>query len=299
MPVIGSASGGVSSLNKTQEWDVFVSYASEDREAVARPLALVLRRLGLRVWYDQMELRVGDRLRRRIDEGLAKCRYGVVILSPSFFAKRFPQLELDGLTQRELDGEDLVLPVWRDVDVQDVRKFSLSLADRIAVKWQDGIHIVATELLRVVSPELYTRMHDEGRRLAEIKMEQITSGARLTGIIGKVIGFFFSTDDVDGDEMEVIGGFEQELRDWMDIWEDIGPVSRAEASRHLEERLIAIRDMGWSVYGRLAHRAVRFGRTSRRRPIGVIAIVRGEPAAVFSHADGVEILREDDWPSGR
>ena len=57
---------------------------------------------------------------------------------------------------------------------------------------------------------------------------------------------------VDGDEMEVIGGFEQELKDWMDIWQDIGPVSHAEASRHLGERLVEIRDMGWSVYGRLS-----------------------------------------------
>ena len=283
-------------MHKTQKWDVFVSYASEDREAVARPLALLLRQLGLRVWYDEMELRVGDRLSRRIQEGLAKCRYGVVILSPSFFTKRYPQWELEGLTQRELDGEDLILPLWRDVDVQDVRRFWPSLADRNAAKWQDGIHIVATELIRVVSPELYDRMEQERRRLAKAKMVRITSAARLTGIIGKVNGLNFSSDDVDGDEMEVIGGFEEELKDWMDIWQDIGAVSHAEASRHLGERLVEIRDMGWSVYGRLEHRSVKFGGTSKKVLIGVIAIIRGEPSAVFSHADGVQILREDDWP---
>ena len=283
-------------MNKTQKWDVFISYASEDREAVARPLALLLRQLGLKVWYDEMELRVGDRLNRRIQEGLAKCRYGVVILSPSFFAKRYPQWELDGLIQRELDGGDLILPLWRDVDAQEVRRFSPSLADRIAAKWQNGIHTVATELLRVVNPERYDRMEKEGQRLANAKMARITSAARLTGIIGKVNGLIFSTDDVDGDEMEVIGGFEQELKDWMDIWQDIGPVSHAEASRHLGERLVEIRDMGWSVYGRLEHRSVRFGGRSERALIGVIAIIRGEPSAVFSHADGVQILRKDDWP---
>lgn len=283
-------------MNKTQKYDVFVSYASEDREAVARPLALLLEQLGLTVWYDETALRVGDRLNQRIQEGLAKCRYGVVILSHSFFAKRYPQWELDGLIQRELDGDDLILPLWRDVNAQDVRRFSPSLADRIAAKWQDGIHIVATELIRVVSPELYDRMEQERRRLAKAKMARITSAARLTGIIGKVNGLNFSSDDVDGDEMEVIGGFEEELKDWMDIWQDIGAVSHAEASRHLGERLVEIRDMGWSVYGRLEHCSVKFGGTSKKVLIGVIAIIRGEPSAVFRHADGVQILREDDWP---
>jgi hypothetical protein len=52
-------------------WDAFVSYASEDRAKVARPLVEALRALGLRIWFDQTELRVGDSLRERIDAGLA------------------------------------------------------------------------------------------------------------------------------------------------------------------------------------------------------------------------------------
>ena len=300
---MGSGSGPraeeLTALNKTQKWDVFVSYASEDREAVARPLAVLLTQLGLRVWYDEMELRVGDRLRRRIDEGLAKCRYGVVIFSASFPSKHYPQLELDGLLQREQDGKDLILPLWRDIEAEDVRKFSPTLADRFAVKWQDGIHAVATELVRVVRPDLYERIQEEGRRLVKAEVERITSAGQLTGIIGNALGLSFLADDVDGDEMEVIGGFQQDLTDWMDIWQDIGPASHAEASTHLGERLSEIRDMGWSVYGRLERRSVRFGGITESMPIGVIAIVRGEPSAVLSHTDGVEILREDGWPSGR
>jgi hypothetical protein len=38
------------------EWDVFVSHASEDKEAIARPLAESLRARGLRVWYDDFSL---------------------------------------------------------------------------------------------------------------------------------------------------------------------------------------------------------------------------------------------------
>ena len=97
--------------------DVFIAHASEDKEAVARPLANRLRERGYRVWYDEFQLKVGMSLRRSIDKGLVGSRFGVVILSPSFFAKEWPQRELDGLVARETSGEPgRILPVWHEVD---------------------------------------------------------------------------------------------------------------------------------------------------------------------------------------
>ena len=92
-------------LHGTMEWDVFISHAWEDKESIARPLAEALRARGLRVWFDEFTLSVGDRLRRSIDRGLANSRDGIVILSPHFFAKEWPQKELDGLIQREDRGK--------------------------------------------------------------------------------------------------------------------------------------------------------------------------------------------------
>jgi TIR domain len=80
------------------EWDVFISHASEDKEAIARPLAEALVNAGLKVWYEAFSLKLGDSLRQSIDRGLAQSRYGVVILSPNFFEKQWPQRELNGLS---------------------------------------------------------------------------------------------------------------------------------------------------------------------------------------------------------
>jgi len=85
------------------ERDVFISHASEDKDAVARPLAEALIGGGASVWFDEYELRLGDRLRAKIEDGLRRSRFGAVILSHSFFAKRWPQLELDGLFALEAD----------------------------------------------------------------------------------------------------------------------------------------------------------------------------------------------------
>lgn len=131
-------------------WDVFVSHATEE-EPFVRQLAEVLQAAGLKVWYDRFTLRVGDSLRRSIDEGLARSKFGIVVLSPYFFAKEWPQRELDGLVAREIEGRKVILPVWHNIDVDEVRRFSPPLADRVAVKSSAGLDKVAEELLRAIA----------------------------------------------------------------------------------------------------------------------------------------------------
>jgi hypothetical protein len=136
-----------------QVWDVFVSHASEDKAVVARPLAEHLRERGLTVWLDDFELRIGDSLRRKIDAGLAGSRFGVVILSRSFFAKGWPQYELDGLVTRQVSGEQSLLPIWHDITKDEVKARSPSLADKIARSTaQYTIEEIAREIADVVRP---------------------------------------------------------------------------------------------------------------------------------------------------
>lgn len=114
--------------------DCFISHASEDKEAVARPLADALTSAGYSVWFDEHELVLGDSLRARIDQGLAGSRFGVVILSPQFFEKGWPQSELNALAAREMVGrERLILPIWHGVDEEFLAARSPLLADRIGV----------------------------------------------------------------------------------------------------------------------------------------------------------------------
>lgn len=113
-------------------WDVFISHASEDKEDVAEPLAMELRARGLKVWLDKTELRIGDSLRRKIDYGLAHSTFGVVILSKSFFAKGWPQYELDGIVGMSVDGDQRMLPIWHEISRDEIAKQSPSLVDKIA-----------------------------------------------------------------------------------------------------------------------------------------------------------------------
>lgn len=115
-----------------QVHDVFISHASEDKEAIVRPLANALMNEGLNVWYDEFTLRIGDSLRQKIDQGLANSRVGLVVLSPSFISKGWTNYELDGIVTRTVSGEQILLPIWHDITKQQVVDFSPSLADKVA-----------------------------------------------------------------------------------------------------------------------------------------------------------------------
>jgi hypothetical protein len=131
-------------------WDIFISHASEDKQDFVRPLAEELRARGYNVWYDEFTLQIGDSLRQRIDQGLLNSRFGIVVLSPSFFAKSWPQRELDGLTTREVLGGKVILPVWHQVSYAEVAAYSPVLADRVAVLSSLGTVEVVNSIERVL-----------------------------------------------------------------------------------------------------------------------------------------------------
>lgn len=132
------------------EWDVFISHASEDKDTVVRELAADLVKKGLRVWYDEFTLTIGDSLRRSIDYGLSNSRYGIVLLSPAYLKKEWAQKELDGLMAREIAGVKVILPIWHNISIDLVRRHSPLLADRVAANTKVGLAKVAEQIVLAV-----------------------------------------------------------------------------------------------------------------------------------------------------
>lgn len=134
-----------------EAFDVFISHASEDKDEVVRPLAHALASAGLKVWYDEFELRIGSSLRRSIDRGLANSRFGVVVLSPAFFGRGWPEYELDGLVTRSLTGDQILLPIWHKVSKREVIQRSASLADKLARSTATNtVEEIADEIVTVI-----------------------------------------------------------------------------------------------------------------------------------------------------
>lgn len=116
-----------------RDYDLFLSHATENKDFVG-PLVGALIARGVRVWYDETAISVGDSLRESIDKGLTRSRFGAVIFSHAFFAKRWTNYELNGLVTREMQGRKVMLPVWHpELTADDVTSYSPSLADKKAL----------------------------------------------------------------------------------------------------------------------------------------------------------------------
>lgn len=134
-------------MNAEYQYDFFISHASEDKDDFARDLADSLRSEGYRVWYDEYSLKIGDSLCASIDEGLRSSAFGIVLLSPAFFKKKWTRRELGALVS--LDAR--ILPVWHNVTAADVAGFSPILADLFAVSSSEGVERVTRRLILAAS----------------------------------------------------------------------------------------------------------------------------------------------------
>jgi TIR domain len=148
---ISSQYSEVENVNKIEEYDFFVSHASEDKDSFVRPLVYALTALGLKVWYDEFTLEVGDSLRRSIDHGLGSSKYVIVVLSKSFFSKQWTQYELDASVNRSMNGNKVILPIWHNVKREEVSCYSHSLADKVAyITSENSIEQMAQKLLKLL-----------------------------------------------------------------------------------------------------------------------------------------------------
>ena len=150
-----------------EAWDLFISHASEDKINFVEPLASALSAFGVRVWYDAFTLSIGDSLSRSIDQGLAKSNYGLVVLSPAFVTKRWPEYELRGLVAKEVAKGKTILPVWHNITQQQVLDFSPPLADKVAIRSDNLTPIqIAVKVIEAIRPDIFTRIL---RRLAHYR----------------------------------------------------------------------------------------------------------------------------------
>ncbi len=133
-------------------YDFFISHASEDKDAVARPIAKKLSNQGFRVWFDEVELVIGDSLTKQINAGLSKSKFGIIVLSEAFLSKQWPQMELAGLIARMGRQEGrIILPIWHGVSVDQIVDQLPIVADLVAISTDSGIDNVTTKLVESIS----------------------------------------------------------------------------------------------------------------------------------------------------
>lgn len=139
-----------------EEYDAFVSHASEDKEDFVDEFVHEMRELDIKVWYDTTELKWGDSLRQRIDDGLRKSRFGIVVLSPNYIAegKYWTKAELNGIFQLDSINGKVLLPIWHGLSKKQVIEYSPIIADRKAMTTANmTAKEIAEAMKQLITPE--------------------------------------------------------------------------------------------------------------------------------------------------
>jgi|GEM_PF-2695569 len=138
----------------TYEYDLFISHAFEDKREIVDELAYLLMKSGIKVWYSGFELQVGNSLYESINDGLKKSRFGLVILSPTFFQKHWTMKELYTLIAQETGKkEKRILPIWHKIEYHTLLNEHPLLADTYGLNSSRGFAVLVNEIKRKVEAE--------------------------------------------------------------------------------------------------------------------------------------------------
>ena len=119
--------------NDPQLFDVFISHASEDKPTMVELLVKKLKEHGIRVWYDSEQIQWGEVISRKVNEGLRRSRFVIVVLSRIFVQKEWAKTELEVAFNKEAStGIVRVLPLL--VGDKEDQKYILEQYDILSHK---------------------------------------------------------------------------------------------------------------------------------------------------------------------
>ena len=129
--------------------DVFICHAGEDKAAVAKPLYDTLTKEGLSAWFDEAEIRWGQSIVAKVNNGLKNSKYVVAVISTVFLSKNWPKKELQTALNLEINaGDNRVLPllVGSEDDIKNLLDEFPLLSEKKYMLWGGGVAPLVREL---------------------------------------------------------------------------------------------------------------------------------------------------------
>ncbi len=137
-----------------QIYDFFLCHASEDKEAVVRPLFEALSSSRRTAWFDEAELVLGDSLIRKINEGILKSRIAIVVVSEAFLKKKWPRAEFDAFQQLFISSGKRILIVRHGVTHDRFSEVFPLLGHILTTDTQKSTQIIQGEIEKALHAHL-------------------------------------------------------------------------------------------------------------------------------------------------
>ena len=130
------------------DYEVFISHASEDKEEIARPIFEACQKLGLKAFLDEAHIGFGQSFTAKINTALGSARTVLAIVSSNSISKDWPIIEINTALAYEASGDKRVVPVM--VGNPDLSKLPL-LRTKRWLTWDGDADHIARELRQLLS----------------------------------------------------------------------------------------------------------------------------------------------------
>ncbi len=139
------------------------------------------------------------------------------------------------------------------------------------------------------------------KRGASPYLRELQSARDVLGIlVGAEESSLNNEEVVDADEAQLVGGFLQNALDWSEIWDDIGPAARVDATLAVTTHLRSLREQGWRVFGGRATGRLEGGVAGRASlwTTAYLEVVRSDSAAIIDALAQGEAAGDDPLAEG-
>lgn len=157
------------------DYEVFISHASEDKAEIARPIFEACQRHGIKAFLDEEHIGWGESFTKKINTALGASRTILAVVSSTSVAKDWPVLEINTALALEVSREKRVVPVM--VGRPDLSKLPL-IRGKDWLVWDGDAEKVALALKDVIRPQQTTEPKTSVPTVTSVTGEQPTGVQR-------------------------------------------------------------------------------------------------------------------------
>lgn len=130
---------------KNMSYHLFISFVIEDQE-IACQLAKKLKKYNINVCLRDFKLAENFNLQNDFEQGLETARYGIVILSPNVFKRKWVKRELLNIFSTRNKLKSKILPVFYQINPAEIKEFASLLNDQTTAN--NRMEIFSGEVLK-------------------------------------------------------------------------------------------------------------------------------------------------------
>ena len=137
--------------------DLFICHASDDKDRYIRPLIKYLRSKQVTMWYDEAEIRWGDSIVRKVNEGLRISKFVLVVLSKKTISKKWQNSEIESSLNIEFNsGMTRVLPlvIGNKEEIVEILSHYPILASKLYIDYSRGLDFIYENLIHHLKDRL-------------------------------------------------------------------------------------------------------------------------------------------------